>query len=152
MTRAAAAAAALGLALAAAQGCRVSPQRRVVSTPDAPAAIGPYSQAIAVGAAVFVSGQIGLDPRTGALVQGTVADEAHRAMRNVGAILEAAGCSFGDVVQAQVFLADLGDYAAVNEAYGSYFAGGAPPARAAVQVARLPKDARVEIMVVAVRR
>ncbi len=124
--------------------------RAVIATDGAPAAIGPYSQAIRVGDLLFLAGQIGLDPATGQLVEGGIEAETRRALDNLKAVLEAAGFSMADVAQTQVFLADLGDYGVMNEIYGSYF-GEAPPARAAVQVARLPRDARVEIMMTAAR-
>ena len=122
--------------------------REAVSTDAAPKAIGPYSQAIRAGSFVFVSGQIPLDPATGALVDGDIAAQTHRVFANLKAILEAAGASFGHVVRATVYLADMNDFAAVNDVYGSYFSAPAP-ARATVQAARLPKDARVEIDVIA---
>ncbi|QXD17206.1 RidA family protein [Rhodocaloribacter litoris] len=124
--------------------------RSVVATGAAPAAVGPYSQAVRVGNLLFLAGQIGLDPATGQLVEGGVVAETRQAMENLRAVLEAAGFSMADVVQAQVFLADLNDYAAMNEVYASFF-DGPPPARAAVEVARLPRDARVEIMMTAAR-
>ncbi len=124
--------------------------RAVIATDGAPAAIGPYSQAIRVGDLLFLAGQIGLDPATGQLVEGGIEAETRRCLESIQAILEHRGFSLADVVQAQVFLADLGDYGVMNEIYGSYF-GEAPPARAAVQVARLPRDARVEIMMTAAR-
>jgi 2-iminobutanoate/2-iminopropanoate deaminase len=122
--------------------------REAVSTTRAPQAIGPYSQAIRAGDLVFVSGQIPLDPATGAVVAGDIAAQTHRVMQNLQAVLEAAGTSLGAVVKTTIFLADLGDFAAVNEVYGSYFTPPAP-ARATVQVARLPKDVRVEIDAIA---
>lgn len=125
-------------------------QRRVISTPDAPAAIGPYSQAIQVGNALYLAGQIALDPVSGALVEGGIEAETRQVMENLGAVLEAAGFGFGDVVQSQVFLPDLDDFAAMNTVYGEYFAEGAP-GRATVGVAALPRGARVEIMMTAVR-
>ena len=124
--------------------------RRVISTENAPAAVGPYSQAIQVGDMLFLAGQIGLDPATRTIVEGGVEAETRQAMSNLDAVLKAAGFSMADVVQAQVFLADLNDYAVMNEIYGSYFPSMAP-GRAAVQVARLPLDARVEIMMTAVK-
>jgi len=127
-----------------------SPTKRVIVTDGAPEALGPYSQGVQVGRTLYLSGQIGLDPETGDLVEGGVEAETQRAMDNLQAVLEAAGFSMADVVEAQVFLADLGDYGPMNEVYGSYFET-APPARAAVQVARLPRDARVEIKLTAVR-
>jgi 2-iminobutanoate/2-iminopropanoate deaminase len=122
--------------------------REAVSTPTAPQAIGPYSQAIRAGDLLFVSGQIPLDPATGVLVAGDVATQTHRVMQNVRAIVEAAGASLDDVVKTTIFLADLNDFAVVNEVYGSYFRPPAP-ARATVQVARLPRDVRIEIDAVA---
>ena len=122
--------------------------RQAVSTPGAPAAIGPYSQAIRAGSLLFVSGQIPLDPETGIMIEGDVTVQTHRVLRNLAAILEAAGSSLDRVVRVGVFLADMNDFAAMNEAYGTYFASPAP-ARATIQAARLPKDARIEIDVIA---
>ena len=122
--------------------------RQAVSTPSAPAAIGPYSQAIRAGSLLFISGQIPIDPSTGTLIEGSIAEQTHRVFRNIGAILEAAGASFDHVVRTTVYLADMNDFAAMNEVYGGYFTSPAP-ARATVQAARLPKDARVEIDVIA---
>lgn len=125
-------------------------ERRVIATDAAPEAIGPYSQAIQVGNTLYCAGQIGLDPGTGALVDGGIKAETRRTLDNLQAVLEAAGFSMKEVVNTQVFLVDLNEYAAMNEVYASYFET-APPARAAIQAARLPRDARVEIMVTAVR-
>jgi 2-iminobutanoate/2-iminopropanoate deaminase len=119
-----------------------------VSTPAAPAAIGPYSQAVRAGSLVFVSGQIPLDPATGAMVQGDIGVQTHRVFRNLSGILEAAGSSLDRVVRTTVYLADMNDFAAMNEVYATYFSNPAP-ARATIQAARLPKDARVEIDVIA---
>lgn len=124
--------------------------REVIAAEGAPAAIGPYNQAIRVGNTLYCAGQIGLDPATGQLVEGGIEAETRRALDNQKAVLEAAGFTMNDVVQAQVFLADLGDYSAMNDVYGTYFTE-SPPARAAVQVARLPRDARVEIMLTAAK-
>jgi 2-iminobutanoate/2-iminopropanoate deaminase len=124
---------------------------KVISTLQAPKAIGPYSQAIAAGDFVFTSGQIALDPATQQMVDGDVRAQAERVMKNLEGVLEAAGCTFAHVVKTTIFLADLNDFAAVNEIYGKRFAG-APPARSTVQVAALPKGARVEIEMVAIRR
>ncbi len=125
-----------------------------VSSPDAPKAIGPYSQAVLAegpgGRILFCSGQVALDPATGELVQGDAAAETERVMDNLAAVLAAAGMGFGDVVKTTVFLADLGDFASVNEAYGRRFQG-AFPARSTVQVAALPRGARVEVEAVAVK-
>jgi 2-iminobutanoate/2-iminopropanoate deaminase len=118
--------------------------RRAISTDAAPTAIGPYAQAIRAGNLLFVSGQVPLDPATGALVTGGIAAETHRVMQNLKAIVEAAGTSLDAVVRTTIYLADLGDFKAINEVYGSYFSPPAP-ARATVQVARLPLDASLEI-------
>ena len=122
--------------------------RQAVSTAKAPAAIGPYSQAIRAGSLLFLSGQIPLDPATGALVAGGIEAQTRQVFTNIGAILEAAGSSFDAVVSATVYVADMNDFAKVNEIYATYFTTPAP-ARATVQVARLPKDALVEIQVIA---
>jgi 2-iminobutanoate/2-iminopropanoate deaminase len=122
--------------------------REAVSTPAAPAAIGPYSQAIKAGHLLFLSGQIPLDPATGKIVDGGIEAETRQVFQNIGAILKAAGLSFDAVVSATVFVADMSDFAKVNEIYATYFSDPAP-ARATVQVARLPRDSRVEIQVVA---
>jgi 2-iminobutanoate/2-iminopropanoate deaminase len=119
-----------------------------VSTNSAPRALGPYSQAIRAGQFLFVSGQIPIDPSTGELVTGGIADQTRRALENIGEILTAAGSSFGQVVRTTVYLADLGDFGAMNGTYATFFT--APqPARSTIQAARLPKDARVEIDVIA---
>jgi 2-iminobutanoate/2-iminopropanoate deaminase len=131
-----------------------TPPERIVSTAQAPRAIGPYSQGVAVasGAAatrlLFLSGQIPLDPETGQLVQGTVQEEARRVLENLAAVLRAGGAGFQHVVKTTVFLTDLADFAAVNEVYGACFPQD-PPARSTVQVAALPRGARVEIEAVA---
>lgn len=122
--------------------------REAVSTDKAPDAIGPYSQAIKAGGFLFVSGQVPFDPATMALVGGDIQTQTRRVMDNLGAILEAAGASFDQVVKTTIFLRDMADFAAMNEVYGSYFASPAP-ARATVQAARLPKDVGVEIELVA---
>ena len=122
--------------------------RQAVSSDGAPQAIGPYSQAIRAGSLLFVSGQIPLDPATGAMVEGDIAAQTHRVFANLGAILAAAGASFDHVVRTTVYLADMNDFGTVNEIYGTYFSSPAP-ARATVQAARLPKDARVEIDLIA---
>jgi 2-iminobutanoate/2-iminopropanoate deaminase len=125
--------------------------RTVISSPDAPAAVGPYSQAIATDGFVFTSGQLGLDPATGGFVEGGVEAQAERALRNLGAVLEAAGSSFDEVVKATIFLVDMADFAAVNAVYARFMPT-PPPARSTVQVAALPLGARVEIDLVALRR
>lgn len=125
-----------------------STMRHAVSTPNAPAAIGPYSQAIQAGTLLFLSGQIPIDPATGNLVEGGIDAQTRQVFQNIGEILKAGGTSFDRVVTATVYLADMNDFAKVNEIYATYFSSPAP-ARATVQVARLPKDARVEIQVIA---
>jgi 2-iminobutanoate/2-iminopropanoate deaminase len=121
-----------------------------ISTDHAPAAIGPYSQAIEADGWVFCSGQIGLDPATGQLVAGGTAPEVAQVMQNLQAVLAAAGLGFAQVVRTTVYLVDLADFAAVNAVYGECFLG-PPPARSTVQAAALPKNARVEIEVIAIR-
>jgi 2-iminobutanoate/2-iminopropanoate deaminase len=122
--------------------------REVISTRAAPAAIGPYSQAIRAGDFLFVSGQIPLDPATGAPVQGDVKVQARRVLENLRGILQAAGSSTDQVVKTTVYLADMADFPAMNEVYAAFFTSAAP-ARATVQVSRLPRDVRVEIDAVA---
>jgi len=122
--------------------------RRAVSTAGAPAAIGPYSQAIAIDGLLFAAGQAGLDPGSGNLVAGGVEPETERVMANLSAVLDAAGCTWADVVKTTIFLTDMGDFAAVNAIYGRLVTD-PPPARSTVGVAALPKGARVEIDVVA---
>ncbi len=118
--------------------------KKTISTKNAPAAIGPYSQATILNGFVFVSGQIPLDPATGELVEGGIAEQTARVMENLKAVLAAAGSSIEKVVKTTIYLKDLRDFAVVNDVYGRYFAAD-PPARATVEVARLPKDVRVEI-------
>jgi len=122
--------------------------RHAISTPAAPAAIGPYSQAIKAGNLLFVSGQVPIDPSTGALVDGDIAAQTRRVFQNLAEILKAAGASFDNVVRTTVYLADMDDFTRMNDVYATFFAAPAP-ARATVQAARLPKDARVEIDVIA---
>ena len=124
---------------------------KAVQSLSAPRAIGPYSQAIDAGDYVFLSGQVPIDPKTGELVKGDIAVQTDRVLDNLGAVLEAAGCSFADVVKTTIYLADHGDFQAVNETYGKRFAGD-PPARATVQVSALPKGARVEIDAIAKKK
>lgn len=128
----------------------VSVPRSRVKTPLAPAAIGPYSQGILVGDTLYCSGQIGIHPDTGSLVTGGIDAETERVLENLGAVLRAAGMDYQNVVRCTVYLADMNDYAQVNEVYARYFSE-APPAREAIQVAGLPRNARVEISCVAVR-
>jgi 2-iminobutanoate/2-iminopropanoate deaminase len=122
----------------------------VISTPKAPQAIGPYSQATVAGPFVFCSGQIALDPATGKVVEGDIRAQTRRVLENLGAVLSAAGCGHKDVVKTTVFLQDLTEFTAMNEEYATYF-GERPPARATVEVARLPRDVRVEIDCIAAR-
>ena len=125
--------------------------KTAVSTPQAPAAIGPYSQAVRIGDLVFASGQVALDPVGGQLVPGDIAEQTTRAFENIRAVLTEAGLGLADVVKTTVFLKNMGDFAAMNEVYAKYLApeGIVPPARSTVAVAGLPKDALVEIEVIA---
>ncbi|WNG37854.1 RidA family protein [Archangium violaceum] len=125
--------------------------RKIVHSDDAPKAIGPYSQAVQVdaGKMTFLSGQIPLDPKTMNIVEGDVIDQAEQVMKNLSAVLKAAGLDFSHVVRSTIFLTDLGDFTKVNEVYGRYFTG-APPARVTVQVAALPRGSKVEIDAIAV--
>src|ERR1051325_8764512 len=125
-----------------------APERERIQTDSAPAAIGPYSQAIKAGGFVFVSGQIPIDPRTGQFVPGGIAEQTRQVLNNLSAVLEAAGSSLDRIVKTTVFLADMKEFAGMNEVYGTLFSG-PPPARATVAAAGLPRDARVEIEVVA---
>ena len=122
--------------------------RQAVATDKAPKAIGPYSQGIRSGNLLFVSGQVPIDPATGNIIEGDIKTQTDRVMRNLTAILEAAGGTMDNVLRCTVYLADMNDFAAMNEVYGSYFSQPAP-ARATIQAVRLPKDARVEIDVIA---
>lgn len=124
-------------------------ERSIIATADAPQAIGPYSQAVAAGGLLFCSGQIPLTA-AGAVVEGDIAAQTEQVLTNLKALLEAAGSSLGQVVKTTVFLADMNDFAAMNQVYATYFTA-APPARSTVQVARLPRDVRVEIEAVAIR-
>jgi 2-iminobutanoate/2-iminopropanoate deaminase len=123
--------------------------KKIISTPEAPAAVGPYSQAVRVGSTVYCAGQIPLDPKSGQIVSGGVDAQTRRVLDNIAAVLRAEGLSFENIVKTTIFLIDLGDFQTVNEIYAGYFKQ-APPARSTVQVAALPKGARVEIEVVAV--
>ena len=123
--------------------------KQVIHTDSAPAAIGPYSQAIQIGDLLFVSGQVPIDPSTGAIVEGDIKAQAQQSLNNLKAILNAAGTNMGAVVKTTVFLADMNDFAAMNEVYATFFESDAP-ARSAVAVKALPKDALVEIEVIAV--
>ena len=122
--------------------------KQAIFSPDAPKAIGPYSQAVRAGDLLFLSGQVPIDPSSGNIIDGDIAAQTRRVFDNLGAVLAAAGRSFADVLRTTVFLADMNDFSAMNAVYAQYFSE-PYPARATVQVARLPKDARVEIDVIA---
>ena len=124
--------------------------KKVIATASAPAAIGPYSQGIDGGSVVITSGQIPLDPATGAFAADDIAGQTRQCLKNVGAVLAQAGLGMENIIKTTVFLKDMNDFAAMNEVYASFFPG-EPPARSAVEVARLPKDALVEIEAIAVR-
>lgn|SRR5436190_9713852 len=127
------------------------PMREQISTPNGPQAIGPYSQAIRANGFVFVSGQVAIDPATQQVLEGDVAAQTERVMKNLAGILAAAGTGLENVVRSTVFLKNMGDFAAMNAVYGKYFTA-TPPARSTVEVARLPKDVLVEIDVIAVAK
>ena len=122
--------------------------KKIISTSDAPAAIGPYSQAIRAGSTIYCSGQIPLDPKTGQIISGGIDAQTRRVLDNITALLKAEGLGFGNIVKTTIFLTNLGDFQTVNEVYGSYFKN-QPPARSTVQVSALPKGANIEIEVVA---
>lgn len=126
----------------------MSAMKEIISTENAPGAIGPYSQAIKAGGMIFCSGQIPIDPATGSFVSDVVAEQTEQVLKNLSAVLEAAGASLNDVVKTTVFLADMNDFAEMNEVYGRFFIEN-KPARATVQAARLPRDAKVEIECIA---
>ena len=123
--------------------------KKIISTSEAPAALGPYSQAVRVGSTIYCAGQIPLDPKSGEIVSGGIDVQTRRVLDNITAVLKAEGLTFDHIVKTTIFLMDLGDFQKMNEIYGSYFKQ-APPARSTVQVAGLPKGARVEIEVIAV--
>ena len=123
--------------------------KQIIHTHEAPAPIGPYSQAVRMGHTVYTSGQIAIDPETGLLIQGNISEETHQVMRNMQAVLRAAGLGFEHVLKCTIFITNMDDFAAINEVYGSYFDSETAPARETVQVARLPKDVRVEISMIA---
>lgn len=125
--------------------------KQIIHTDSAPKAIGPYSQAIVSNGLVFLSGQIPLDPATGALVEGGIEEQTVRVLENLKAVLEAAGAGLDSVLKTTIYVKDLGDFAKVNEIYGRYFPAN-PPARATVEVARLPRDVKVEIEAIAALR
>lgn len=122
--------------------------KKIISTDAAPAAVGPYSQAVRSGDMLFCAGQIPLDPKTGQIISQDIGEQTRRVLENISAVLEAAGMTFEHVVKTTIFLTDLGDFQVVNELYGSYFKQ-TPPARSTVQVSALPKGANVEIEVIA---
>ncbi|MBN2484422.1 MAG: RidA family protein [Bacteroidales bacterium] len=124
--------------------------KKIIETNNAPKAIGPYSQAVEANGFVFTSGQIPIDPNTGKLLNGTITEQTIRVLKNLEAILAAAGCNMGSVIKTTCFLKSMDDFAAMNEAYSSFFAI-APPARSTVEVARLPKDVLVEIEAIAIK-
>ncbi len=123
--------------------------KKIIQSADAPAPIGPYSQAVQAGNMLFVSGQVPIDPATGAVVQTNISEETQQVMKNLGAILQAAGSSFAQVVKCTIFIRDMGQFSAINDAYGQYFSEN-PPARETVEVSRLPKDVNVEISCIAI--
>ena len=123
--------------------------KKIISTSEAPAAVGPYSQAVRVGSTIYCAGQIPLDPKSGQIVSGDISAQTRRVLDNVAAILKAEGLTFDNIVKTTIFLTNLGDFQTVNEVYGSYFRN-QPPARSTVQVSALPKGANVEIEVIAV--
>ena len=127
----------------------MSNSKTAISTKDAPAAIGPYSQAVRIGNFLYTSGQVALDPVTGALVSGGVKEQTARVVENLKAVLAAGGLTFANVVRCTLYVVDLDDFSKINEAYGQFF-DAPPPARATVQVAALPRGARVEIDAIAV--
>ena len=122
--------------------------KKIISTSEAPAAVGPYSQAVRAGSLVFCAGQIPLDPKTAQIVSGDIGEQTRRVLDNITAVLKADGLTFEHIVKTTIFLTDLGDFQTVNEIYGSYFKQ-QPPARSTVQVSALPKGARVEIEAIA---
>ena len=122
--------------------------REIIQTENAPAAIGPYSQAVKVNGLVFASGQIPIDPQTGQFVAGGIAEQTEQVLKNLGAVLEAAGSGLDRIIKTTVFLADMQEFVTMNEVYGKFFKD-EPPARATVEAARLPRDARVEIEAIA---
>ncbi len=132
---------------------QIKPHKQAVHAPGAPPAIGPYTPAVQVDSLVYTSGQVGFDPATGQLVSGGIVEQTEQVLRNLNALLSAAGCALADVVKTTVFLKDMDDFAAMNEVYARFLApeGTVPPARSTVEVARLPRDARVEIEAIARR-
>ncbi|MCB0472680.1 MAG: RidA family protein [Flavobacteriaceae bacterium] len=125
--------------------------KEIISTSKAPAPIGPYNQAVLSNGTLFISGQIAIDPETGTILSGDIAAETDRVMKNLKAILAAAGMNFENVVKTSIFIADMNDFAAINKVYGSYFDEATAPARETVEVACLPKNVNVEISMIAVK-
>jgi 2-iminobutanoate/2-iminopropanoate deaminase len=123
--------------------------KKIISTTEAPAAVGPYSQAVRIGSTIYCAGQIPLDPKSGQIVSADISEQTRRVLDNITAVLKAEGLSFENIVKTTVFLTDLADFQTVNEIYASYFKQ-APPARSTVQVSALPKGARIEIEAIAV--
>jgi 2-iminobutanoate/2-iminopropanoate deaminase len=123
---------------------------KIIFTPEAPAPIGPYSQAVLAGSTLYISGQISLDPDTGELINENITEETHAVMKNMEAVLRVAGFSFTDVVKCTIFIRDMGQFGTINEAYGQYFKSN-PPARETVEVSKLPKNVNVEISCIAVK-
>jgi 2-iminobutanoate/2-iminopropanoate deaminase len=123
--------------------------KQIIHTEDAPAPIGPYNQAVRMGNTVYTSGQIAIDPSSGLLVEGSISEETHQVMRNMQAVLNAAGLNFSQVLKSTIFITNMDDFGVINEVYGSYFDSDTAPARETVQVARLPKNVRVEISMIA---
>lgn len=124
--------------------------KKIISTPHAPNAIGPYSQAVEINGMLFISGQIPIDPETGKIVEGDITEQTTRVMKNIGAILERAGYSFNDVVKSTCLLSDMNNFSAMNAVYGAYYSEN-PPARAAYGVVKLPMGALIEIETIAVK-
>ncbi len=123
--------------------------KKIISTPHAPAAIGPYNQAIVHNGILYCSGQIAIDPATGELVQGSIEEETHRVLKNVGALLEAAGCTYSDALKVSVFVKDMNYFSRINSVYAEYLAPETAPARELVEVSNLPKFVNIEISVIA---
>lgn len=123
--------------------------KQIISTPNAPGAIGPYNQAVIYNGILYASGQIAIDPATGELVQGSIEEETHRVLKNIGGILEAAGCTYQDVLKSTVFIKDMHQFARINAVYAEYFEPAWAPARETVEVANLPKFVNIEISVIA---
>jgi 2-iminobutanoate/2-iminopropanoate deaminase len=128
----------------------ITMSKEIIFSKEAPAPIGPYSQAVKAGNTLYVSGQIALDADTGELINDNITEETHAVMKNLEAVLRQAGYGFGDVVKCTIFIKDMGQFATINEAYGQYFKSN-PPARETVEVSRLPKDVNVEISCIAVK-